>query len=250
MPIQLSRPLVFFDLETTGVDVGKARIVEISVAKHLPDGTVESKTRRFNPGVPIPPEATAVHGISDADVAGESPFWQVAKSLADFLEGCDLAGYNLVKYDLPLLEKEFERAKVPFSIEGRKVVDVMKIFYRMEPRDLAGACRFYLGREHNDAHSAQADVAATADILGAMMERYSTLPKEIDELCGALAEPDAMDISGNIILKNGQPHLNFGKHQGKSLEWVANKDPDYLNWLLNGTFLSDTKAIVERYTGE
>ena len=247
MPIQLSRPLVFFDLETTGVDVKEARIIEISVAKRLPDGSVESKTRRFNPGMPIPAGATAVHGITDADVAHESPFWQVAKSLVDFLEGCDLAGYNLVKYDLPILEKEFERAKVPFSIEGRKVVDVMKIFYQKEPRDLAGACRFYLGREHDGAHSAQADVAATAQVLDAMMERYGDLPNSLSELSDHLNDPNAIDLAGNLVLVDGKPHLNFGKHAGKSLDWVAKNFPSYINFILAGDFLSDTKAIVARY---
>lgn len=247
MPIQLSRPLVYFDLETTGVDVARDRIIEISVAKHHPDGKVESKTRRFNPGVPIPKEATAVHGITDADVAGEPPFGSVARRLADFLEGCDLAGYNLVRFDLPLLEREFGRANVPFSIEDRRVVDVMQIFYKREPRDLAGACRFYLGRDHEGAHSAEADVAATADILGAMLGRYADLPRGLDELCGSLRDPDSLDYSGNIANKNGKPHLTFGKHSGKSLEWLTAHEPDYLRWMLEGTFLSDTKAIIRRH---
>ena len=247
MPIQLSRPLVFFDLETTGVDVGKARIVEISVAKHLPDGTVESKTRRLNPGVPIPPEATAVHGISDADVAGEPEFKLVAAGLSTYLADCDLAGYNLIRYDLPVLEAEFRRAEVSFSLKGRKVLDVMKIFYRKEPRDLASACRFYLGREHDGAHSAQADVAATAEVLGAMMARYGDLPSSLPELCEHLTDPDKLDLAGNLLLVNGKPHLTFGKHAGKSLEWVAENFPGYLNYILEGTFLSDTKAIVARY---
>jgi len=249
MPIRLTRPLVFFDLETTGVDAKTARIIEISVAKHLPDGTVESKTRRFNPGMPIPDEATEVHGITDADVAGEPEFKLLAPGLSTYLANCDLAGYNLIRYDLPVLEAEFRRAEVPFSLQGRQVLDVMRIFYRKEPRDLAGACRFYLGREHDGAHSAEGDVAATAEVLGAMMARYGDLPSSLPELCEHLADPDKLDLAGNIVLSNGKPHLNFGKHAGKSLEWVAKKDPDYLNWLLDGNFLSDTKAIVAEYLG-
>lgn len=249
MPIQLTRPLVFFDLETTGVDAKTARIIEISVAKHMPDGTVESKTRRFNPGMPIPAEATAVHGITDADVAHEPEFERVASGLASFLADCDLAGYNLIRYDLPLLEAEFRRAEVPFSLKGRQVLDVMRIFHRKEPRDLAGACRFYLGREHDGAHAAQADVAATAEVLGAMMARYGDLPANLPELCEQLTDPDTLDLAGNLILNDGKPHLNFGKHAGKSLEWMARNEPGYLEYILKQDFLSDTKAIVAGYLG-
>jgi DNA polymerase-3 subunit epsilon len=249
MPIRLTRPLVFFDLETTGVDAKTARIIEISVAKHLPDGTVESKTRRFNPGMPIPAEATEVHGITDADVAHEPEFERVASGLASFLADCDLAGYNLIRYDLPVLEAEFRRAEVPFSLQGRQVLDVMRIFYRKEPRDLAGACRFYLGREHDGAHSAEGDVSATAEVLGAMMARYGDLPSSLPELCEHLADPDKLDLAGNLVLNDGKPHLNFGKHAGKSLEWVAQNQPDYLDYILKQDFLSDTKAIVAGYLG-
>lgn len=247
MPIRLTRPLAFFDLETTGVEPKTARIVEISVAKHMPDGTVESKTRRFNPGVPIPAEATAVHGITDADVAHEPEFKLLAHGITTYLTNCDLAGYNLIRYDLPVLEAEFSRAKVPFSLEGRQVLDVMQIFYCKEPRDLAGACRFYLNREHGGAHSAQADVTATAEVLRAMLAHYSDLPASLPELCEMFSDPDKLDLAGNLVRKDGKPHFNFGKHVGKSVEWVAKNEPGYLDYMLKQDFLSDTKAIVARY---
>ena len=247
MTLELKKPLVFFDLETTGIEISESRIIEISLAKQHPDGYMESKTRRFNPGVPIPLEATAVHGISDADVADEMPFREFAGTLAEFLTGCDLAGYNLIRFDLPLLEKEFERAQVAFSIQGRNVLDVMRIFHLMEPRDLKAACRFYLGHEHARAHSAEADVTATADILSAMMKRYSDLPRGIDGLCDTLRAPGTMDICGNFIIRNGKPTFSFGKYKGKSLDWVVANDPNYLRWLLNQNYLSDTKAIIEQH---
>jgi len=247
MPLVLTRPLVFFDLETTGLDAKSARIIEISVAKHLPDGTVESKTRRFNPGMPIPAEATEVHGITDADVAHEPEFKLLAPGLSTYLTDCDLAGYNLIRYDLPVLEAEFRRAEVPFSLKNRAVLDVMQIFYRKEPRDLAGACRFYLGREHEGAHSAEADVTATANVLKAMMARYGDLPSTLPELCEHLTDPSKLDLAGNLVLLNGKPHLNFGKHAGKPLEWVAENFPGYLHFIMDGDFLSDTKAVIGRY---
>ena len=247
MSIRLSRPLAFFDLETTGVNAKTARIIEVSVAKHWPDGMVESKTQRFNPGIPIPAEATAVHGITDSDVAHEPAFQRVAAGISAYMADCDLAGYNLIRYDLPVLEAEFRRADVPFTLEGRHVLDVMRIFFQKEPRDLAGACRFYLGRDLDGAHSAQADVTATADVLGAMMVRYGDLPSSLPELCEHLNDKEKLDLAGNLIVVNGKPHLNFGKHSGKSLEWVASNEPSYLNFILNGDFLSDTKAIVGRH---
>jgi DNA polymerase-3 subunit epsilon len=246
--IQLDKPLVFFDLETTGKESKTARIVEISVTKILPDKTTQVKTRRFNPGVPIPAEATEVHGITDEDVKDEPPFAALANGLLAFLEGCDLAGYNLIKFDLPVLEQEFKRADKQFSIEGRLVLDVMKIFHKKEPRDLEAAVRFYLEREHDGAHSAEADVSATVDILGAMVSKYSDLPQNLTELCALLRDPSQLDLSGKIVAKEGEPHLTFGKHLGKSLAWVATHDQEYIRWIVHkGDFLEDTKAIAAKY---
>ena len=177
LPIALDRPLVFIDLETTGLNTKSDRIVEMAIIKMSPEGDVSERVRRFNPGISIPPEATAVHGIRDEDVADEHPFADVARSLADLLEGCDLAGFNIRRFDLPLLRAEFKRAGVAFDLEGRRIVDMKAIFHREEPRDLAAAARFYLDREHSDAHSALGDTRITAEVLWAQLERYDIPPE-------------------------------------------------------------------------
>lgn len=242
MPIRLTRPLVFFDVETTGLDAKTARFVEISVAKHMLDGSVESKNGRFNSRMPIPAEAAAVHGITEADVAHEQEFKLLALALSAYLADCDLEGY-----DLPVQEGEFRRATVPFTLKGRPALDVMRIFYRKEPRNLTWACQFYLGRKPDGAHSAQADVAATVEIQGAMMAHYSDLLMSLPELCELVTDPGKLGLSGNLVLANGKPHMIVGKHAGKPLVCAANKDSDYLDWLLQGNSLSDTKEIVARW---
>lgn len=245
---QLDKPLVFFDLETTGKETKTARIVEISVTKILPDKTSQVKTRRFNPGEPIPAEATLVHGIKDEDVKDEPRFQELAGGLLAFLEGCDMAGYNLIRFDLAVLEQEFKRANKSFSLEGRRILDVMKVFHKKEPRDLEAAVRFYLEREHDGAHSAAADVAATVDIMGAMIQRYSDLPQSVGGLCDFLRDPSQLDIAGKIIARDGEPHLTFGKHVGKSLTWIAANDMEYIYWIVKKSdFLADTKAIAAKY---
>ena len=180
--IRLERPLVVLDLETTGKKVQTDRIVEISLLKLLPDGTNQIKTRRLNPGIPIPAEATAIHGITDADVANENSFRQIARSLAAYLEGCDLCGYNIWIFDLRMLVNEFKRAEVPFSVEGRHIIDPCRIFHKREPRDLRTALRFFCGMEHEGAHGAAADVLAALLVLDSQVERYEDLPLTVVEL--------------------------------------------------------------------
>jgi DNA polymerase-3 subunit epsilon len=186
--LKLSRPLVFFDLETTGPDPYADRVVEISVLKVAPDGSREGRTRRINPGRPIPPEATAVHGIRDEDVRDSPQFRQIARSLLEFLEDADLAGYNVRRFDAPILDREFRDCGMDLGLSRRRVIDAMTIFHRKEPRDLSAAVRLFLGRPHEGAHSAEADVAAAAEVLDAQLERYPDLPRTVEALdtwCGA-----------------------------------------------------------------
>jgi DNA polymerase-3 subunit epsilon len=241
----LARPLAVIDLETTGVDPRTDRIVEISVLKVVPGEEPVHKTRRVNPGIPIPPEATQLHRITDADVAGEPPFAKLAAGLLKLLEGCDLCGFNIKRFDLPLLTAEFERAGTSFSLAGRAIIDPLEIFHRREPRDLAAAVRFYCGREHIDAHSAAADVLAAVAVLDGILERYDDLPRTLLELHEQFRARGAADAHAKFLELNGQLVFNFGKFQGKSLDEIATNEPTYLQWMLSETtFLADTKEIV------
>ncbi len=252
-PVPLERPLVFFDLETTGLRVGTDRIVELAIIRLGPGGDVMEKVRRFNPGIPIPPEATAIHGITDADVAGEPPFAARARALVRLLEPCDLAGFNVRRFDLPMLLSEFQRAGISFDARARRVVDVQMIFHREEPRDLSAAVRFYLGRDLEDAHSALADIRATAAVMGAQLERYPHLPRDLgglSEYCDEVrpfetevdrwfAEPGAGEGEGPVFRR--------GKHQGTPLPAVARDHPDYLEWMLRLEDLDPgVKEVVQK----
>jgi len=234
-PIPLDRPLVFFDLETTGLRVGTDRIIELALIRLAPNGDLIERVRRFNPEMPIPAEATAVHGIRDEDVAGEPVFAQVARSLAELLEECDLAGFNIRRFDLPMLLAEFRRSGVPFEISERRLLDVQQIFHREEPRDLGAAVRFYLKRELEDAHSALADIRATAAVLAAQLERYPHLPREIEGLhgyCDAV-RPFETEIDQWFRTDGeGGHHFRRGKHRDLPLAEVAAREPDYLRWML------------------
>jgi DNA polymerase-3 subunit epsilon len=246
--LDLDRPLAFFDLETTGTDVGRDRIVEISVLKIHPDGHEDLRTRRIDPGIPIPPEATEIHGIRDEDVAGEPRFEQVARSLADFLEDCDLGGFGIQRFDLPLLAQEFQRAGVEFDLAGRSVVDALAIFHRKEPRNLEAAVRFYCGREHEGAHGAEADIRATYDVLRGQLDRYDDLPTRPAELhayCGRGRERH-VDLAGKLVWKRGEVAFNFGKFRGQLLRDVVASEPDYLEWLLRSDFPDEVRSIIEK----
>jgi DNA polymerase-3 subunit epsilon len=246
MRLLLQRPLVFFDLETTGVDPATDRIVEISALRLSPDGERESRTRRVNPGRPIPPEATAIHGIRDEDVRDEPSFRQLSRGVLEFLDGADLAGFNVVRFDVPLLDREFRDCGLDLGLPGRRVIDVMTIFHRMEPRDLSAAVRFYLGREHEGAHAAEDDVAATASVLEAQLDRYGDLPDTVDglETFCRRRRPGAVDDAGKFVWRDGEAVFAFGKHQGKTLRDVVGSDAGYLDWIARSDFPPDAKRVV------
>lgn len=243
LPIQLDRPLVFFDLETTGVDTKSDRIVELALMRLSPHGDVLEKVRRFNPEMPIPPGATEVHGISDEDVKDEATFVQTARSLATLLEGCDLAGFNILRFDLPLLDNEFHRAGIDFDVADRRLIDMQTIFHREEPRDLTAAARFYLGREHPEAHTALGDIRTSAAVLSAQLEQYGQLPHDIDGLHDYCAERTQYlgPLSDWFRSVDDALQLKKGKHRGIALDEVARIDAGYLEWIRG---LDDTRREV------
>lgn len=248
LPFDLDRPLVFFDLETTGLDMRRDRIVELALIKMTPQGDVLERVRRFDPEMPIPPEATAVHGISDADVADEEPFCRRARDLARILEGCDLSGFNIRRFDLPMLVFEFRRCGVPFSLDGRRVIDVQNIFHREEPRDLSAAARFYLGREHEEAHTALGDIRTSAAVLGAQLERYAHLPRDLDALHGYCEEyaPVWSELDRWFGPEEDGRRFRRGKHQGRPLDEVARCEPDYLRWMLGADDMDEEVLALVR----
>jgi len=235
LPFELVRPLIFFDLETTGLDVKNDRIVELALIKVTPQGDVLERVRRYNPGLPIPPEATAVHGITDADVADEHPFCRTARSLNDeLLAGCDLCGFNIRRFDLHMLVAEFKRCDIRFTLDGRRVLDMQNIFHREEPRDLSAAARFYLGREHEEAHTALGDIRTSAAVLGAQLERYPHIPQDLDALhayCDEFA-PFRTELDRWFSAAEEGRVFRRGKHKGQPLSQVAAEAPDYLRWML------------------
>jgi len=244
--LQLDRPLVVFDLETTGIDPATDRIVEISALRLEPDGRREVRTRRLNPERPIPPGATAVHGITDADVREAPTFRQVSRSLLTWIEGADLAGFNILRFDVPLLDREFRDCGLDLGLSSRRILDAMVVFHRREPRDLSAAVRFYLDREHLSAHSAEADVEATAEVLDAQLARYGDLPRDVTALDAWIraGRPNAVDASGKFVWREGEVVFAFGKHQGLALRQVAASAPDYLAWVVESDFPEDAKLIV------
>lgn len=251
MKLKLNRPLVVFDLETTGTNVTTDRIVEISIIKVMPDGSTVEKTRRVNPGMHIPEESTAVHHITDADVAAEPRFEQIANSLARFIIGCDIAGFNSTRFDVPLLDEEFRRAGIDFDFSGVKFVDVQNIFHKKEPRTLQAACRFYCGRELEGAHGANADTRATLDVLLAQVEHYDDLADDIDGLSKFSAMNDAVDFMARLVRDDkGREVINFGKFKGRLAEEVLRTEPSYYDWVMRGDFPHSTKkaftAVMER----
>jgi DNA polymerase-3 subunit epsilon len=245
LELKLKRPIVFIDLETTGINVSSDRIVEISALKISPNGKEQWMTTLVNPEMPIPAKVTAIHGISESDVAGAPTFREIAKNVASFLEGCDLAGYNAMKFDIPVLAEEFLRTDVDFNFRKRKYVDVQIIFYKKEQRTLAAAYRFYCNRELENAHSANADTAATYEVLKAQLDTYPDLENDIEMLSEFSAFNNNVDFAGRIILdENGIETFNFGKHKGKAVEEVFREEPAYYSWMMNGDFPLYTKKIL------
>lgn len=245
MKLNLKRPIIFFDLETTGIDTSHDRIVEISLIKVAPDGTEEIKTRRINPEMAIPTAATAIHGISDDDVKDSPTFRQVARSLANFIAGCDFAGYNSNRFDVPLLVEEFLRADIDIDISKCKFVDVQNIFHKMEQRTLSAAYKFYCNSEIENAHSAEADIKATYQVLLAQLDRYPDLENNIESLAEFSRMSRNVDLAGRIVLNDKDiPVFNFGKHKGRSVVDVFRSEPSYYAWIINGDFPLHTKKVV------
>lgn len=246
MELNLKNPIVFFDIESTGLDIARDRIVEISAVKVMPDGREEIKTKRINPTIPISPEAQAVHGISNEDVKDCPVFKQIAKSLAQWMEGCDIGGYNSIKFDIPLLAEEFLRAGVDFDFRKRKLVDVQNIFHKMEQRTLVAAYRFYCNKDLEQAHSAEADTLATYEVLKAQLDRYQdTLKNDIGFLADFSLKNRNLDYAGRIVLNDKDiPVINFGKHKGKAVEQVLREEPSYYAWIMQGDFTLDTKKVL------
>lgn len=241
--LELHNPLVLFDLETTGTNPIKDRIVEIAMIKLIPGAARKTWVQRINPTIPIPEEATAIHGITDQDVASEPTFKKIGAKIAEFIGTADLGGYNVFNFDVPLLVQEFSRAGIAFNTSGRAIIDAMKIFHMKEPRTLAAAYKFYCQKELVRGHSAEADIMATVEIIDNQISRYPDLPREPKKL-GKLLFPDCVDLGGRFAWKNGQVVLTFGKYKGKSLQQLCKNDVDYLEWVLSSDFPENTKQII------
>ena len=245
MNLFLKNPLIFFDLETTGINIASDRIVEISWLKIQPAGTESGQTQLVNPTIPIDPRAIEIHGITDEDVKDKPTFAEIARTLAKEFEGCDFAGYNSNKFDIPLLAEEFLRAGVDFDLRKRKFIDVQVIFHKMEQRTLIAAYKFYCQKELKDAHSAEADTRATYEILKAQLDRYEILQNDIDFLSGFSKHNRAVDLAGRIIYNDKDIEVfNFGKYKGEPVEEVLKKDPGYFGWILHGDFPLYTKKVL------
>lgn len=246
MELNLRNPLIFFDLETTGVNITKDRIVEISYIKVMPNGTELSKTIRINPGMPIPPSATAIHHITDADVQDKPHFKDIAKDLSKVFEGCDIAGFNSNRFDIPLLMEEFLRAGINFDISKRKFIDIQTIFHKMEQRTLVAAYKFYCNKNLEEAHSALADTRATYEVLKAQLDRYEgALENDVDFLSKFSMQNKNVDLAGRIIYNDNNIEVfNFGKYKGQPVEEVLKKDPGYFGWMLQGDFPQNTKNVL------
>ena len=245
MRLNLKNPIIFFDLETTGINIASDRIVEISYLKVDLNGNETSKTLRLNPEMPIPEKVVAIHGISNEDVKDAPTFNEVAKSLARDFEGCDLGGYNSVRFDIPLLAEEFLRSGVEIDLKRRKFVDVQIIFMKMEPRTLSAAYKFFVNKELTNAHSAEADTMATYEVLQAQLDRYSNLENDIGKLAEFSAHNRNVDFAGRIVYNDDDVEVfNFGKYKGKPVREVLQSDPGYFGWMMNGDFPLYTKKVL------
>jgi len=245
MRLNLRNPLIFFDLETTGINIATDRIVEISYLKVLSTWEEISKTILVNPGIPIPKETTKIHGITDEDVKDAPSFVEIAQSLVNEFEGCDFAGYNLNKFDIPLLAEEFIRANIDFELKKRKFIDVQVIFHKMEQRTLSAAYKFYCNKDLKDAHSAKADTRATYEILQAQLDKYPDLENDVNWLADYSAQNKNVDFAGRIVYNaKGVEVFNFGKYKGVPVEEVLKNDTGYFGWIMNGDFPLYTKKVL------
>jgi len=242
MRLNLRRPIVFFDLETTGVNITRDRIVEISYIKILPNGDEIEKSFRVNPMMHIPEESTAIHHISDADVAEKLTFKQIAPMLAKEFAGCDFAGYNSNRFDIPMLAEEFARAEVDFDFARANFIDVQNIFHKKEQRTLVAAYKFYCNEELDNAHSATADTRATYEVLKAQLDKYPDLKNDVAMLSEFSAQTRNVDLAGRLIRDDkGNILINFGKYKGLSAQKVLRDDAGYYGWIMQGDFTQDTK---------
>lgn len=245
MLLNLTKPLAFFDLETTGITIGTDRIVEISILKLMPDGEKLIYTKRVNPEMPIPEASSKVHGIYDKDIANEPTFKQLASEINQFIGNADLAGYNSNKFDVPMLVDEFIRVGVNFEMKGRRMVDVQNIFHKMEQRTLAAAYKFYCEKEIVNAHSAEADIEATYEVFMAQLARYDSLAKDVEGLSTFSAMNKNVDLAGRIVFnEKNEEVFNFGKHKGRSVSDVFGKEPSYYDWMMQGDFPAETKQVL------
>ncbi len=244
--LKLERPLAFFDLESTGVVPQRDRIVEIAVLMIRPNGTTQSNVRRLNPEMPIPPGATKIHGITDQDVANCPTFADIAEKLFHYLDNCDLGGYNISGFDVPLLQSEFKRAGLDFDLSKRKIIDVYNIFCRLYPRSLTGAYQFFCHKDLEGAHGAAADTQATWEVLLAQLEQHPELPEGVAALAeySDLTDPDALDRQRRFKWSDDEVIVNFGKNAGRTLRDISENDPGFLRWIIRSDFPDDVKKIA------
>jgi DNA polymerase-3 subunit epsilon len=241
MNLQLARPLAFIDLETTGVNISIDRIVELAIVKIMPDGSKLVKRKLINPQMPIPKTSSDIHGITDEMVKDAPTFKDVANEVKQFLESCDLGGYNSNRFDVPMLVEEYLRIGLDFSLDGRKMVDVQKVFHMMEQRTLGAAYKFYCGKTLEGAHSAEVDATATWEVLDAQVERYPTIGNTVDTIVKFTGEDDLVDFARRFIKLNGVEIFNFGKHKGRLVTDVLKLEPQYYDWMMKGDFPMHTK---------
>ncbi|SEA34281.1 DNA polymerase-3 subunit epsilon [Arachidicoccus rhizosphaerae] len=244
MNITLNRPLAFFDIESTGVNPATDRIVELAIVRISPEAEKVRYRRLVNPGMPIPKESSDIHGITDEMVRDAPVFQQIAQEVADFLENCDLGGYNSNRFDVPLLVEEFLRTGVPFSLTGRRLLDVQKIYHKMEPRTLSAAYQFYCHKNLEDAHTATADVEATWEVLQAQIDKYPIIGDNLNSILQFTGEDKIVDMARRFVYKDEEIIFNFGKYKGKAAHLVFREEPQYYDWMMRGDFPLHTKQVV------
>jgi DNA polymerase-3 subunit epsilon len=239
--LQIAKPLAIVDLETTGVNLGTDRIIEIAIIKVLPDGKKTVKQKLINPEIPIPKSSSDIHGITDEKVKEAPSFRQIANELKQFLDNCDLGGYNSNRFDIPLLVEEFLRIGMEFDMKGRRLIDVQRVFHMMEQRTLSAAYRFYCNKVLDGAHGAEIDATATLEVLEAQIEKYPQLGTDVESILKFTGEEEIVDFARRFIMENGIEIFNFGKHKGRSVTEVLKAEPQYYDWMMKGDFALHTK---------